>query len=216
MEVSPEEILKYVESQERFKGEVASYWESMKRLPQYDYSRFYAHYPEYSSIITQGDGLGDMAYIRLPDPEVLTGKAMVLSSTCDIALENQRKFTSRIIYAPLLKLESYEAELRAYESARGKKKYTSTQVDTHIDEIRKQKVGQVFYLPKGKYLDEEAIVFFDTLCSCDNESISREHLEAKRMFSLSAYGWHIFLVKLSLFFTRATDQTVELRFSSSN
>ncbi len=187
------------------------YWESMSKLPRFDYSKFYSSYPEQTSVITQGDVLQELNFINLPDTEVITGRGLVLSSTCDIELKNDRKFPSRIIYAPLVKLESYKQMLEDEMDGQNKK-YTPAKIEGHLNSLRKQKVGQVFYLPAGGYLEEEALVFFDTLCSCDNEQVSRDNLLDVRVLSLSAYGWHIFLEKLGLFFTRLTNDTVELRF----
>lgn len=217
MEVDPEEILNYVKSQERFKGEIADYWASMKKLPNYDYSKFYATYTEYANNILQGDGIKELKFIQLPDEEVSSGVGIVISNSCDIEQENKRKFSTRIIYAPLMKLEAYSDMLKnaKKEDASGKpttqKKYTQKEIDTHLEDIRKQRIGQIFYLPKCQSLNGEAIVFFDNLCSTDNDSVSRDNLTDSRMFSLSAYGWHVFLERLAHFFTKLSEETVELR-----
>ena len=214
MDVNPQEILKYVKSQERYAGEISSYWESMKKLPLYDYSKFYTTYPDYANIITQGDVIGSLSTIKLPDPTVYPATGIILSNTCDIAPENKRKFSSRIIYAPLLVLEAYIDLLKSAEDEQGNKEYSDKQIGSHIDDLRNQKVSQVFYLPKDELLSKEALIFFDTLCSTTNESVKRDDLSEKRLLSLSAYGWHIFLEKLAHFFTKMSDDSVELRFKS--
>ncbi len=221
MEIDPEELLNYVKTQERFKGEIADYWSSMKKLPSYEYSKFYATYSEYANNVFQGDGIRNLKFIQLPDEEISSGVGIVISNTCDIELKNERKFSSRIIYTPLLKLSTYSTMLKnAYiEDSKGKptaeKKYTDEEVNSHLEDIRQQRIGQIFYLPVGKSLSEEAIIFFDNLCSSDNSSVPRTDLENLRMFSLSVYGWHVFLERLAYFFTRLSEETVELRLKPS-
>ncbi len=216
MEVDAKQILRYVKSQERFKGEISDYWASMKKLPDYDYSKFYAAYPEYANNILQGDGISTLKFIQLPDEEISSGLGIIISNSCDIEQENQRKFSTRIIYAPLLKLDAYARMLKeeTIKDDQGEMKplYTEKEIEIHLDDIRKQRIGQVFYLPASKYLSDEAIVFFDNLCSCDNTSVSRDNLDESRTFSLSAYGWHVFLERLAYFFTKLSEEAVELRF----
>lgn len=161
MEVDPAQILEHVKSQERFKGELDAYWESMKKLPEYDYSQFYASYPEYPNTIAQGDVLKDLIFVSLPDTETMEGRGIIMSSTCDIELTNQRKYPVRIIYAPLIKLEAYKGMLSAATDDHGQRKQTDSQIESHLDAIRRQKIGQIFYLPANN-ADEEAIVFFGT------------------------------------------------------
>lgn len=222
MEVDPETILKHVKSQARYKGEVEEYWKSMRKLPDYDYSKFYSMYGDYADKILQGDGIKDLKFIHLPDEEVSNGMGLIFSSSCDIEQENERKFPTRIVYAPLMKVQSYVEMLENAEkeddsgNPTGEKLYTKEGISMHIDEVRKQRINQIFYLPPGQYLEEEAMVFFDNLCSASNDSILRENLSETRTFSLSAYGWHIFLERLSHFFTRLTEETVELRLKTTN
>jgi hypothetical protein len=219
VEINPKEILKYVEARARYKGETKAYWDSISKLPEYDHSKFYAVYSDYDKNILQGDGIANLKFINLPNEDIETARGIVLSNTCDIELENKRKFPTRIIYAPLLKLSAYRQMLIDAKKRDGdgtltdESKFSEEQVDAHIDEIRKQKVSQIFYLPTGRGVSEEVIVFFDNLCSSSNESVPRDSLSETRMFSLSAYGWHVFLVRLSHFFTKFSDETVELRFN---
>lgn len=211
MDLNPDELIKYVEGQPQYKNEVDSYYKSMGKLPEYDYSKFYALYPEYAEIITQGDGIEGLKVISLPDEEVSTAKGMIFSNTCDINLANQRKFSTRLLYAPIVRLSSYQALLEG-EYVEGERVYSDEDINGHLQDIRKQKISQIFYLPASKYLETEAIIFFDQINSADNESVPREALQTSRMFSLSSYGWYVFLFRLSHFFTKLSDETVQLRF----
>ncbi len=79
---------------------------------------------------------------------------------------------------------------------------TTQSIKQHINTIKRQRITQIFYLPKGKHLQEESIVFLDRINSCDNRIISSEKINDIRLFTLSNYGHYIFLVKLSMHFTR--------------
>ena len=211
MDLNTDELIKFLDNQPQYKNELAVYYESMKKLPSYDYSNFYSVYPEYADIITQGDAIGNLKIISLPDTEISNARAMIFSNTCDIDLANQRKFPTRLIYAPIIKLSAYKDMLEEANED-DVKIFTKEQVNGHIADIRAQGISQIFYLPESKNLEEESIVFFDRINSADNESISREALSTERIFSLSSYGWYVFLARLSHFFNKLSDETVQLRF----
>lgn len=213
MDLDAKELKKFVDGQPQYRNELDPFYESMRKLPAYDYSRFYSVYSEYSNIITQGDGLIGLKFIHLPDTEISLGRGMIFSNTCDIDLNNQRKFASRMVYAPIIKLNSYKEMLENATNDAGVRMFVDTAIYDHISDIKAQKISQIFYLPAASnYLDFESIVFFDQICSIDNESVSRDNLSTDRMFCLSSYGWYIFLARLSHFFTKLSDESVQLRF----
>lgn len=159
-------------------------------------SRMYEFYDKQESIIYQGDCLNDMLIINLPDTKIKKSKAVILSNTCDIDKENKRKFNSNILYTPIIDLDKYRELLIA------NKKYKEETINSHLDEIKKQKITQIFYLPPSSDIPEERIIFFDRICSCDSRYIDRDNVSAIRLFSLSQYGFYLFLYKLSIHFTR--------------
>jgi len=79
-------------------------------------------------------------------------------------------------------------------------------IDNHLEDIRRQRITQIFYLPLGSSLGYEAIVFLDRINNCDNKSISRENLSQRRLFVLSDYGFYLFLTKLSFHFSRVQEK----------
>lgn len=215
MDIDPKEFLKHLHSDKQYRGEIENYWRSMQKLPDYDYSKFYSTYDDYREIITQGDVIANVDYIKLPSAKLIKSKCMIISSTCDIHLENERKFPSRILYAPVVLLSTLEARLRSVKKEDGERRYDDNSIKIFFDQIKNQEIGQIFFLPKGANIEDDAIIFFDTICSNSNINISRDHLADTRQASLSAYATHIFLSRLSLFFTRTTDDTVQLRFNPS-
>ena len=53
---------------------------------------------------------------------------------------------------------------------------------------------------------DDSIVFFDRVCNFPNNKIPRENLKEQRLFTLSDYGSYLFLLKLSIHFTRIQDK----------
>jgi hypothetical protein len=149
--------------------------------------------------IYQGDALEGMLIVRLPDPQINPAKAIILSNTCDIDLNNQRLFDSMVVYSPIL-------DLGKYEQALIKNQVSASKVKAHIVAIRQQIITQIFYLPAGGFLKNDGIVFLDRICSCVNSSIDRSTIKSKRLFTLSDFGHYLFLFKLSLHFTRLTSK----------
>jgi hypothetical protein len=149
-----------------------------------------------SEIIFQGDCIKNLLIISLPNTETMKTNSIIISNTCDIDVSNKRKFSSNIIYTPLIKLEKYKELLISYNI------YSETSIKNHIEDIKKQRITQIFYLPPSEKINEENIVFFDRVCSCDNRYLKRSNISEIRLFSLSQYGFYLFLFKLSIHFTR--------------
>lgn len=147
-------------------------------------------------IIYQGDGIEDLLIIHLPDKKIAEKPALILSNTCDTEVHNKRIFNSNLVYTPLIKLSKYKHMLLE------KNLFTEESIESHISQIKRQRITQVFYLPSGYGVQEECIVFFDKLNSCDSRYIERSKVSDLRLFSLSQYGFYLFLYKLSIHFTR--------------
>ncbi|SFD87207.1 hypothetical protein [Thermophagus xiamenensis] len=172
----------------------------LKDFPNNIDTRLYTNYLSDTNVIYQGDGINDMLVINLPDTEIKPVPSMILSNTCDIDLNNVRNFPSQIVYAPIFNLEKYQQAL--YKNS----KKNEEQINSHIQSIKKQEITQIFYLPKIEGKLDDSIVFFDRVCNFPNKLISRENLKEKRLFTLSDYGCYLFLLKLSIHFTRIRDK----------
>lgn len=149
--------------------------------------------------IFQGDGIAEIPYYDAISQEVRPANVMVLSNTCDVSSENKRFESLNVCIAPLLNLEKYRNRLLS----RG---FTTQQIDSHITEIKRQAVTHVVYLPKNAKLSYDAIVRLDKVCSVDRGKISAESLQRNRLFTLSDYGLYLFLLKLSIHFTRIREK----------
>lgn len=193
--ISIDEIGKYLpkyltpESQKNLFNELDSFPANIDK-------RMYTYNLEDKELIFQGDGLKELLVLNLPDTVCANAKAIVISNTCDVDQENKRYFPSRLCYTPLFSLRKYEEGLRT------KGIYSAEQLNGHIETIKNQKITQIFYLPASDKLEEDSIAFFDRLHNCDNNYVRRDELNEKRLFTLSDYGLYLFLLKLSIHFTR--------------
>lgn len=151
----------------------------------------------------QGDGVQNLLYINFPDTVIKKVPSLILSNTCDIDPINKRFMPMRIVYAPIFNLGKYERSLIKNHVDTGKKPIQS--INSHVVEIRKQHISHIFYLPKGGKLENDSIVFFDRLNNCPLESIESQPIQEQRIFTLSDYGFYLFLFKLSVHFTRIRD-----------
>lgn len=169
-----------------------------KDFPENMNDRFYSQFLKNEDIIFQGDGLQNMPVIELPKTDIKSQKCIVLSNTCDIDLSNKRDFPSSICYSPIISVERY------YNLLTNKSQKPEAYVKSHINDIRKQRVTQILYLPKGSGLNDESIVFLDKINNISNHHVNREI--SNRLFILSDYGLYILLLKISIHFTRIQEK----------
>ena len=152
--------------------------------------------------LLQGDGINEMLYLYFPKTDIKNVPAILLSNTCDMSLENLRINGCRILYAPLINFEKYANMLRAtYKEAKDQKR-----IDNHLKDIKDQVITQALYLPKGGSLQYDAIVFFDRAISIPLDKDTVNQLCTKRIFSFSNFGFYLFLLKISIHFTRIQEK----------
>jgi hypothetical protein len=175
-------------------------FDELKDFPKNIDKRFYTTYLDNQDIIFQGDGLKDFTVINLPNEKFYKSPITVFSNTCDTDEENSRLFPSQLVYAPIFSLKSYQSKILA-EGLKDEKS-----INNHIEDIKKQKITQMLYLPKGAKLPEDCIVFLDRVLHCDNKSVPRKEISKQKIFVLSNYGFYLFLIKLSIHFTRIQEK----------
>lgn len=175
-------------------------FKGLKDFPENIDERLYTTYLHDNKIIYQGDGLNNLLVVNLPKTEIKPVPSIILSNTCDIDLQNERNFPSQIVYAPIFSLEKYKQTLL------NNSKKTEGQITDHINAIKKQEITQIFYLPKFERKLEDSIVFLDRVNNMPNNLIERENIVSQRIFTLSNYGAYLFLLKLSIHFTRIQDK----------
>jgi len=156
---------------------------------------------EDQNAILQGDGIGELLIVNLPEPDVRPAPVMVLSNSCDADLANERPFPTALCYAPIFRLEKYLTGLRR----RGVK--SEEYIVNHERDIRRQALTQIFFLPKSGGLEGDSIVFLDRINNCQNRAVDRTNLSKNRLFSLSQYGHWLLLLKVAIHFSRLTDKT---------
>jgi hypothetical protein len=145
----------------------------------------------------QGDGLASLWVADLPSQKIDKARVMVLSNTCDVAAGNKQLLGPRLLYCPVISFTKYENLLSA--QTRLPPEFNP---EGHLDAIRKQHNSSMFYLPKNDKLGEEAIALLDRINNCDAQAVDLEELLRNRLFTLSDYGFYLFLFKLSLHLTR--------------
>ncbi|MBF0502326.1 MAG: hypothetical protein HQM09_19455 [Candidatus Riflebacteria bacterium] len=164
-----------------------------------DKSRFYTTALRDDPTIFQGDGLLGLLMVHLPQPEIRSIPSMVISNTCDVDPANKRFWPSSISYAPIFRVNKFrESIMKVLDGEKA--------ADSLLCDLRRQRITQLFYLPKGGSLEEESFVRLDHIVSCSNDAVSREDIPAKRLFTLSNYGVWLFALKLSIHFCRLTDK----------
>ena len=119
---------------------------------------------------------------------------MVISNTCDMDLANTRLFPTTIMYTPIIQLSKYTHGLEQYGASVDK-------IKNHIADVKAQKVSSMFYLPSTGEM-EESIVFIDRILHVSQKYVDRNTLDTRRMFSLSDYGFYLFVFKLSIHLSR--------------
>jgi len=175
-------------------------FQSLRDFPENIDTRLYTEFLNDERILFQGDGIKDeLLVVNLPNRDIRPAPSMILSNTCDIDISNERNFPSRIVYAPIFNLGKYEQMLLE------KSKKTKQQIGDHIDSVRKQEVTQMFYLPKYSERLDESIVFLDRVNNYPTDLVNRAHLQENRIFTLSDFGAYLFVLKLSIHFTRIQD-----------
>jgi hypothetical protein len=169
--------------------------EGLRQFPDNIDNRLYTDRLRNDRVVYQGDGIRDLPFLIIPELKARPVDAIIISNSCDIDPSNIRFFRSKVVYAPMLKLESYRNMLL-------RKGVPEPEINSHIESIRRQEITQALFLPAQGTLKQDSFVLLDRLISCDNEFIDRNVLHESRLFSLSDYGHYLFLVKISMHFCR--------------
>lgn len=157
-----------------------------------------------ANYLLQGDGINKMPYLSYPYTIQKDIPAILLSNTCDMSLDNSKTRINRcrILYAPLIQFDKYETMLRKnYLEAKDQQR-----IDSHLKDIKSQSITQALFLPKGGNLQYDAIVFFDRAINIPLNEEEVKQMCDKRIFSFSNFGFYLFLLKISIHFTRIQEK----------
>lgn len=180
----------------------AKLFAELDQFPKNIDDRLYSRKVGKEQDIFQGDGLDSLWVVNLPDQKVGKARVMVLSNTCDISRGNKRILPPSINYCPIVSLSKFR---RVMEE--GGKKFGAGQVENFISDIKGQRVSTIFFLPKNAKLGEDSIALLDRFTHCDSRHCNIDQLIVNRLFSLSNYGFYLFLFKLSIHLTRIREET---------
>ena len=81
-------------------------------------------------------------------------------------------------------------------------------IDSHVESVRRQECSSMFYLPAGMRLQEERIALLDRIVHHRMDQLDTAELLRGRLFTLSDYGFYLFLYKISIHFTRLREAVV--------
>jgi len=168
--------------------------DSLRQFPDNIDQRLYLGSIATDLPVLQGDGIRGLMVCHVPAQRFYEAPCVVLSNSCDIDPANERHTPVNVCYAPILRLDKYHHELV--------ERYSHAKAASVVESIRKQHITQYFYLPRGLGLDYEGLVSLDQLCSAPSTPEFHSQMKARRLFTLSQYGFYLFLFKLSVHFTR--------------
>jgi hypothetical protein len=120
-------------------------------------------------------------------------RAIVISNSCDLSSAPNDDLARKVVFAPLVDLGRYLDLLRA----NGRSEENIKNIETLI---KRQEVARVLFLPSPNTALPDSIALLDDLHSQPLEELTRA--KTTRLVSLNQYGWYIFLIKLSIHFTR--------------
>jgi hypothetical protein len=169
-------------------------FEEIRNFPDNIDGRIFTTRLKDEKTIFQGDGISNLPVISLPSTNSINAKVMVFSNTCDIDPQNDRPFNVQICYAPIFSMDKYKAMLEQNLSEEA--------VEGHLRSVKNQEITQIFYLPYHPDVEGESVVFFDRINNFDRRYIEADQIPKQRLFTLSDYGFYLFLIKLSIHFTR--------------
>jgi hypothetical protein len=175
----------------------------LKNFPENLDTKLYTNYLTETESLYQGDGICGLPHAELPSPYIKEVNGMILSNTCDVDQSNPRLSPTKLVHAPIINLNKYQSML--VELFVDTKQKPQEYIDQHISSIKNQYISHIFYLPKGSGLHEDSLIFFDRVSSLPSNYIAKNKIVEKRLFTLSDFGFYLFLFKLSVHFTRVRE-----------
>lgn len=171
-------------------------FELIKQFPlNQTYKNFYTLYLIDKQDFFQGDGIKSLPFYNFQNNAVKKHKSIIISNSCDICSDNKRQYSTNLLYAPIVELDSYIEILK-------QENIIDIKINNHISDIKEQRISSIFYLPELNSEIKESIVYLDQICNIPLKFLLDLSLNETRYFSLSNYGFYIFLLKLSIHFTR--------------
>lgn len=171
-------------------------WREIRRFP--NNASFYLPEGSVEEDLLQGDGWRGLVAVNVETLEQKRVAGLLISNSCDIDLSNERTLLPRVLFAPILSLNSLEA---VYQEA-GR---SEEQLESFLATARRQEVTNIFYLPTAPYgPDQECIVVLDDI----HQQPIRTFVEGvrTRVFRLNQFAFWTLLIKLSIHFSRFNEE----------
>lgn len=140
----------------------------------------------------QGDVWTDLELFSFKNAKRLSVRGIILSNSCDIAPENIRTISPKIIFAPIIKMSSLASRFK-------ENGLPQDRIEARLNAIRRQETTNIFYLPPEIPLDEEHVVLLDDIHSMPSELHNKN---PKKIFTLTMAAFYLFIFKLSIHFCR--------------
>lgn len=142
--------------------------------------------------VLQGDVWHGLVVVNFDTREARSTRGILISNSCDISVDNRAIEGQGLVFAPTIRLDRFADLLR--QSGRD-----DEQVNSTLDRLKKQHINNAFYLP-GFGEQPESLVLLDNIHSMPLNAFWA--LEKTRHLRLSDFGFWLFLLKLSIHFTR--------------
>lgn len=144
--------------------------------------------------VLQGDIWKGLTVIDFSSGDRRDIKGIILSNTCDISFDNERKLPVKVTFAPVIKVSSLVNLLRS-------EKIPEEKIDGFVSSIKKQIVSNYFYIPSNSKIEDEYVANLADLHSVPMDyflnSTGKENI-----LSLSQSAFYFFIFKLSIHFCR--------------
>lgn len=147
--------------------------------------------------LLQGDGWRGFIVSEFHGNRRKIVAGIILSNSCDIDTQNTSHLPRRILFCPLISLYEYERAL-IHEGL------GATQIANILQDIRRQRITDIFYLPGGPYGPTESMALLDDVHP--HPLADFKNKERTRMFRLHQSAFYVFVVKLSIHFCRLQEK----------
>lgn len=148
--------------------------------------------------LLQGDVWAGFEIVRFEDGQRDFVKGIILSNSCDIAVENGRVAPPRMLFAPLIELSTYVAVLK-------KNGKSDSDIANIVKSIKEQRTSAVFYLPAYENHIAESIALLDNVFNIPLSRFNASERKSK-FLSLNRFGFYLFLFKLAVHFCRMHEE----------
>jgi hypothetical protein len=166
----------------------------------------------------QGDALEDLPFSVFSTEskryEVDFRTGVLLSNSCDVSSDNIRITLPYAIFAMVHTVDEYVEDLNLGGISKAR-------IDNFINDLRSNRITNLMYLPKlvvkGEVLVEESFLRFDRVANLPTTIVEQSYDKryspsGDRIFSLSQYGFFLFITKLSVHFCRFRENVVRSGF----